>query len=144
MLNEWKWHSRGCWHIRTWRPRSPESCWGIIILYHKNKCKLPSQELDLKSHQNPCLFPNQRLGSPEFVCFSPLALTTDWVCAGWFYPPLGWFQGFWFWSIYNISYRDIFFFLLASFWILLEEEITCSKNPFYWSFLLTLKLIPSL
>ena len=55
---------------------------GFIVLDRENKRKLPSQELGLKSHQNPCLFPNTRPETPACRCSSPLALTTDSVCSG--------------------------------------------------------------
>ena len=86
--------SKSDFHIR---PRSPRYCWGFTLLDRKNKQKLPSQELGLKSHQNPCLFPNTRPETLAFLWFSQrnlirfssdsLALTTDLVCTGRFHTP---------------------------------------------------------
>lgn len=84
----------------------------FILLHHKNKCNLPAQELDLQSHQNPQLFLHRRPGTQDLLLTADFRyrLNLCWVVSS--CPRL--VSGILLLMNY-ISYRDIFFFLLASF-----------------------------
>lgn len=62
--------SKSDFHIR---PRSPRHCWGFTLWTVKTN-KASIQELGLKSHQNPCLFPNTRPETSGIPLTSPLGL----------------------------------------------------------------------
>ena len=87
----------------------------FIPLHRKNKCELPSQELDQKSrHSESLLVSTPKAWAVASAPHCWLQVQAGFALDSFILPQAG-FRDFAFNELCNISYRDIFFLLLASF-----------------------------